>query len=288
MLTEQPNWLIQRAQLTPERIALIFENKQMTFRELYHASKQMAARLSKYCSLKKGDRAAILLSNRPEMVYAVHACFLLGAEAVLLNTKLSKQERLFQLEDSQAKLLLTEDGFCREEYESAVATADVDELQAEEAGDMEPEAYVTLDDTATLMYTSGTTGRPKGVQQTFGNHYSSAVSSALNLGVTERDRWLIALPLFHISGLSALFKSVIYGMPVVLHQNSLSLMCWTASAPIRSRSFQRCRPCSRACLRKLNNVLNHCAAFCLAGVRHRCRSLKNAAGNNFRYSNLTA
>ncbi|WP_375004402.1 o-succinylbenzoate--CoA ligase [Bacillus velezensis] len=218
MLTEQPNWLIQRAQLTPERIALIFENKQMTFRELYHASKQMAARLSKYCSLKKGDRAAILLSNRPEMVYAVHACFLLGAEAVLLNTKLSKQERLFQLEDSQAKLLLTEDGFCREEYESAVAAADVDELQAEEAGDMEPEAYVTLDDTATLMYTSGTTGRPKGVQQTFGNHYSSAVSSALNLGVTERDRWLIALPLFHISGLSALFKSVIYGMPVVLHQ----------------------------------------------------------------------
>lgn len=182
MLTEQPNWLIQRAQLTPERIALIFENKQMTFRELYHASKQMAARLSKYCLLKKGDRAAILLSNRPEMVYAVHACFLLGAEAVLLNTKLSKQERLFQLEDSQAKLLLTEDGFCREEYESAVATADVDELQAEEAGDMEPEAYVTLDDTATLMYTSGTTGRPKGVQQTFGNHYSSAVSSALNLG----------------------------------------------------------------------------------------------------------
>lgn len=42
MLTEQPNWLIQRAQLTPERIALIFENKQMTFRELYHASRQMA------------------------------------------------------------------------------------------------------------------------------------------------------------------------------------------------------------------------------------------------------
>ncbi|MEC5261580.1 o-succinylbenzoate--CoA ligase [Bacillus amyloliquefaciens] len=218
MLTEQPNWLIQRAQLTPERIALIFENKQMTFKELYHASKQMAARLSEYYTLKKGDRVAILLSNRPEMVYAVHACFLLGMEAVLLNTKLSKQERLFQLEDSQAKLLLTEDGFRREDYESAVATADVDELQAEEAGDIEPEEYVTLDDTATLMYTSGTTGRPKGVQQTFGNHYSSAVSSALNLGVTERDRWLIALPLFHISGLSALFKSVIYGMPVVLHQ----------------------------------------------------------------------
>ncbi|MCP6683065.1 o-succinylbenzoate--CoA ligase [Bacillus nakamurai] len=218
MLTEQPNWLIQRAQLTPERMALIFENQSFTFRELYEASKQMAARLAACCSLRKGDRVAILLSNRAEMVFAVHACFLLGAEAVLLNTKLSKQERLFQLEDSKAVLLLTDAGFCRREYDSVIATADVDELQAAEAEDIEVEAYMKLDDTATLMYTSGTTGRPKGVQQTFGNHYSSAVSSALNLGITERDRWLIALPLFHISGLSALFKSVIYGMPVVLHQ----------------------------------------------------------------------
>lgn len=288
MLTEQPNWLIQRAQLTPERIALIFENKQMTFRELYHASKQMAARLSKYCSLKKGDRAAILLSNRPEMVYAVHACFLLGAEAVLLNTKLSKQERLFQLEDSQAKLLLTEDGFCREEYESAVATADVDELQAEEAGDMEPEAYVTLDDTATLMYTSGTTGRPKGVQQTFGNHYSSAVSSALNLGVTERDRWLIALPLFHISGLSALFKSVIYGMPVVLHQKFSVTDVLDSISSHQVTIISAVQTMLSGLLAETEQCPESLRCILLGGVRHRCRSLKNAAGNNFRYSNLTA
>ncbi|BBP91770.1 hypothetical protein BsIDN1_53880 [Bacillus safensis] len=80
------------------------------------------------------------------------------------------------------------------------------------------ESEFDLNETATIMYTSGTTGRPKGVEQTYGNHFHSAVSSALNLGLREDDRWLIALPLFHISGLSALFKSVIYGMTVVLHQ----------------------------------------------------------------------
>ncbi|WFE13310.1 o-succinylbenzoate--CoA ligase [Bacillus atrophaeus] len=217
MLTEQPNWLIQRAQLTPERIALIYGGNSLTFAELYAASKKMAAQLSA-CSLHKGDTAAILLGNRAEMVYAVHACFLLGVKVVLLNTKLSKHERLFQVEDSAAQLLLTDSNFRKQDYEHIIKTVDVDELTAVEIEDIEVESYMQMDDTATLMYTSGTTGRPKGVQQTFGNHYFSAVSSALNLGVTERDRWLIALPLFHISGLSALFKSVIYGMAIVLHE----------------------------------------------------------------------
>ncbi|MEC1528636.1 o-succinylbenzoate--CoA ligase [Bacillus spizizenii] len=217
MLTEQPNWLMQRAQLTPERIALIYGDQTVTFAELFAASKRMAAQLGAHL-VRKGDTAAILLQNRAEMVYAVHACFLLGVKAVLLNTKLSTHERLFQLKDSGARFLLTDSNFDQQDYEHTVQTIDVDELMKEAAEEIEIQAYMQLDETATLMYTSGTTGKPKGVQQTFGNHYFSAVSSALNLGITEQDRWLIALPLFHISGLSALFKSVIYGMTVVLHQ----------------------------------------------------------------------
>ncbi|QPZ40520.1 o-succinylbenzoate--CoA ligase [Bacillus halotolerans] len=217
MLTEQPNWLLQRAQLTPERIALIYGDQIVTFAELFAASKRMASQLSAH-SFRKGDTAALLLGNRAEMVYAVHACFLLGVKAVLLNTKLSKHERLFQLEDSGARFLLTDESFDMQDYEHMVETVNVDELVKEDAQDIEIELYMQMDETATLMYTSGTTGKPKGVQQTFGNHYFSAVSSALNLGITEQDRWLITLPLFHISGLSALFKSVIYGMTVVLHQ----------------------------------------------------------------------
>ncbi len=74
MLTEQPNWLMQRAHLTPERIALIYGDQTVTFADLF-------ARLSKWRrdfvahSVRKGDTAAILLQNRTEMVYAVHACF---------------------------------------------------------------------------------------------------------------------------------------------------------------------------------------------------------------------
>ncbi|MBU8788905.1 MULTISPECIES: o-succinylbenzoate--CoA ligase [Bacillus] len=218
MLMDQPNWLKQRAELTPDRLALIQGNQQLTFLELYEEAKKMAAQL-KNCSIGKGDTAAVLLTNRTEMVIAVHACFLLGVRLVLLNTKLSKAERMYQIEHSEAKLLITEQPFAEEHSQDlSIRTVQIEDIQAIKAEPLIKEADIHLDDTATIMYTSGTTGRPKGVMQTFANHYFSAVSSALNLGLAENERWLIALPLFHISGLSALFKSVIYGMAVVLHQ----------------------------------------------------------------------
>ena len=73
------------------------------------------------------------------------------------------------------------------------------------------------DRTITIMYTSGTTGFPKGVRQTAGNHTSSALSSVLNLGLDEDDVWLCTMPLFHISGFSILVRSVLYGMEVRLY-----------------------------------------------------------------------
>jgi O-succinylbenzoic acid--CoA ligase len=75
---------------------------------------------------------------------------------------------------------------------------------------------VDLEALHSIVYTSGTTGRPKGALLTYGNHWWSAVGSALNLGLLPDDRWLAPLPLFHVGGLSILVRSVVYGIPAIV------------------------------------------------------------------------
>ncbi len=77
----------------------------------------------------------------------------------------------------------------------------------------------TSTQTTSIMYTSGTTGFPKGVRQTVGNHQASATASVLNLGLQADDTWLCAVPLFHISGFSILVRSLLYGNKVQLYEN---------------------------------------------------------------------
>jgi O-succinylbenzoic acid--CoA ligase len=69
----------------------------------------------------------------------------------------------------------------------------------------------------TILYTSGTSGRPRGAMLTVANHWWSAVGSALNLGTREDDRWLACLPLFHVGGLSILLRAAMYGITAVVH-----------------------------------------------------------------------
>ncbi len=77
---------------------------------------------------------------------------------------------------------------------------------------------IDLQREATVIYTSGTSGRPKGARITYGNLWFSAIASALHLGHHSEDVWLAAMPLFHVGGLAILFRGVIGAVPVVLHE----------------------------------------------------------------------
>lgn len=145
-------------------------------------------------------------------------------KAVILNNRLTAEELIWQLDDSKSAFLLTESSFDGISQKAVNSLRGISAIHKEELFRKDPAEpalieEVSLNEVCTVMYTSGTTGNPKGVLQTYGNHWWSAVGSALNLGLNENDSWLCAVPIFHISGYSILMRSIIYGMKMVLFES---------------------------------------------------------------------
>jgi o-succinylbenzoate---CoA ligase len=197
-----PDWLRQRAELTPGRLALVVGAAEWTFAEL-DRQVDSACHVLRALGVGPGQHVGVRAPNGAGFVVAVHALMRLGAVLVPINTRLTPSEVAWQRADAQLELILDE--------------AHLDAL----LGPGEParvERDFDLQANHSVLYTSGTSGRPKGAILTYGNHWWSAVASVLNLGTVPSDRWLACLPLFHVGGLAILLRGVIYGMPVQVHE----------------------------------------------------------------------
>jgi O-succinylbenzoic acid--CoA ligase len=219
-----PDWLRQRASLTPNRLALAAGEARWSFRELDARATRTAQNLVAL-GVGAGERVALLLGNGAPFVILIHAVSRLGAISVPLNTRLTPAELQWQLNDASARLLIFDDDNARAAHTAAHELPDLRLARADEAiadfglPTSDFPLNFPLDKPHSLLYTSGTAGRPKGAVLTYGNHWWSAVGSALNLGLREDDRWLACLPLFHVGGLAILLRSVIYGCPAMVHES---------------------------------------------------------------------
>lgn len=229
-----PHWLGQRAALTPDRVALICDNEEYTFSQLNQFALQTAECFVRL-GVQAGDRVALLFNNSLSSVEMVHALTYIGAIFVPLNNRLTAEELIWPLNDAQVSLLVYDLDFSEKVDSITGKVGNVQVVSSESLSQSQKTDSVendtklasesttqfkqelNLDELQAIMYTSGTTGHPKGVMLTYGNHWWSAIGSALNLGLAEHDRWLVCLPFFHVGGLSILWRSVIYGIPVVVH-----------------------------------------------------------------------
>lgn len=209
-----PHWLTRQAFLAPDKIALEMPSGDAwTFSTLRDESRLFARKLARL-SIQKGNKIAILSNNHLDAVRAIFACSYLGGVAVMLNTRLTQEELHYQLANAEVDILLTTPTLQEEkqlDFTEQYTFTEIQQLKEKEVALIEE---INLADPFTMMFTSGTTGNPKAVVHTYGNHYWSAVSSALNLGLHDDDKWLLTLPIFHIGGFSILMKSVIYCMSV--------------------------------------------------------------------------
>ncbi|MFG6148200.1 o-succinylbenzoate--CoA ligase [Halobacillus sp. B23F22_1] len=220
-MIEIPHWLEKQYDLQPDSIAIEMDGgESFTFKELRNDSRKLANGLLKK-GINPGDHVAFLSANHLDYVLFIHAVSYVGAVAVCLNVRLSAKELAYQIDDSDTCSIVVDSQYKRlGERAMKESQADIDLLKVEQLAKseetMEVRETLRLDERFTMMYTSGTTGKPKAVMHTYGNHWFSAIASALNLGLTDKDKWLVCLPLFHVGGFSLIMKNVIYGMPIVL------------------------------------------------------------------------
>ncbi|MBP2645670.1 MAG: o-succinylbenzoate--CoA ligase [Firmicutes bacterium] len=225
MHSAMPNWLAKRAFLTPERVAIVDGKVSLTFRE-FHESVQAIARKLARTGIGKGDFVGLLVENSyraPQLIYALQY---VEAVTVLLNIRLTANELKWQLQDSGCRWLIYDAALStiaeglKTEY-TTLSLLSYSDIVAQEEADVALATELSLESLHTVIYTSGTTGYPKGVLLTNGNHWWSVMGSAINLGIQEQDRWLVCVPLFHVSGLSIMLRTVIYGMTMVIHRKFL-------------------------------------------------------------------
>jgi len=224
-------WLRQRAATTPDRLALVIGGRSVSFVELEQSVRATALRL-RAAGLRHGDVLATLLWNGRPFVECLHAAALCGATLLPLNARASASEHAFALRDASARLLVHGPGdLAVSAREAAERAGDVARIEARPGpatslGQGDPRAAVDsdllecIDPEAifAILYTSGTTGRPKGACLPFRSFLWSAAASALHLGASAEDRWLGCLPLFHVGGMAILVRSVLAGSAVVVHE----------------------------------------------------------------------
>ncbi|MGR6973963.1 o-succinylbenzoate--CoA ligase [Streptomyces cynarae] len=210
------SWPARRARKTPHRTALIHGDRSVTYAELHERTTRLAHAL-RTRGVRRGDRIAYLGPNHPAYLETLFAAGTLGAVFVPLNIRLAGPEIAYQLADSGAKALV---------YAPSLAAlvaglpgsidvrtyvevgAEYEELLAA-AGDEPIDQPVTLDDTCIIMYTSGTTGRPKGAMLTHGNLVWNAFNVLVDHDLIADERALVSAPLFHTAGLNMLTLPVL-------------------------------------------------------------------------------
>ena len=213
---------------------LAYQDERLSFAQAWAEAGRIGHVLVQRCGVKPGDRVAIAMRNYPEWVLSFCAITSIGAVAVAMNGHWQSEELVYGLQDCGARVLLA-DAERLQRLSSPAARAALPDLQClavrvpdlppgarslqqllDEAGDVPmPPAAIAPDDWATILYTSGSTGHPKGVVSTHRNILSALLSWELDrligervAGITppppaEQPGTLLAVPLFHVTGLHA-------------------------------------------------------------------------------------
>ena len=201
----------------PDRTFINLDGSKFTFREMNRQASAGCGVILRQRLLAPGDKVGILLPDKHLFVVALLALMRLRVVSVPLNTRLTAAELRWQVKNTDCRLLI-----CQAETRALAAELCHDPLELRPHSFFEPlpayneYGWMNLDDDFAIIHTSGTSGRPKAAVLTYGNVFHSARASAQTLGHLGNEHWLCVLPLYHVGGLSIVFRSLNYGSAIEL------------------------------------------------------------------------
>lgn len=195
-------WLSTAAEAVPDHVALIAEGESIIYGELDRRARDAAARLAGL-GVGRNDRVALVMEPSADYVVLVHGLVKLGAVAAPLDPRLTETELAALIEGLGARLVL------RDAREA---------LDAEPASGAQLDESMETDSVHCVIHTSGSGGRPKPVELTYGNQLWNAIGSGVRIGVAPTDLWLCCLPLHHVGGLAIVMRSALYRTGLLLER----------------------------------------------------------------------
>lgn len=250
-----PDGLKRRVQLSGEAIAYLFDDVPYTWATVDQISRRIAAQLQQQ-GIRKGSRVGLLGVNSIEWVLCYYAVLRIGGIAVLLNYAYQAAELKVGLKDIQVQYLLVGEGKNGQDYEGFLheCRAELSDLNGWErmsrlverhAEETErgsegacPDVPVFEEDTALIIFTSGTTARPRGVELMHGQLMEAMGSVVQRMGWTKEDRLVLPLPLYHGSGANCgLLVGLHAGMSAVLLRTFRSVEVMEAIQKYRCTVF---------------------------------------------------
>lgn len=198
---------------TPDASAIVGNAGETGYAELDARVSNVARRL-RDVGCETGTRVALYLPLDERYIVLLLALLRIGAVACPISTRFPSRSAASLGERVACSILIAEN-------ESSLADAvspetleeNADPSGAEERGGR---LWMPLDLAATIIFTSGSSGRPKAALHTIGNHYYSALGSGANIKLSEGDRWLLSLPPYHVGGLSILFRCLLAGATIAV------------------------------------------------------------------------
>jgi O-succinylbenzoic acid--CoA ligase len=199
----------------PESTAIILNDKKITYGELNSfVDKTVSLLLER--GIKKNDPVTLLFNNSFEFIVALLSLWETGAIPVPLNTKLLPQDLQEQISFLNSTFTIKSEEFKNVEITGNNTILSLDDLPEKKSPNkniIEPQSG---DKTALILFTSGSSGKPRAVMLSFENIIQSALIGNKVLNQTKEDKWLSSLPIYHIGGFSIIFRALLFGASTVI------------------------------------------------------------------------